>query len=227
MKSTNLAGLACSAVLMGALSACGGGGSGYGGSGSAPSTYDIDTIVTKFEQTSQSYDLMATSGANTYSLQISSVPGSSAAFDGITADTATSTVTFFTNGTLTSTDISTLFYLTSPYESIGGIDATSGEVAVYSGQRVLPIAAKVGDSGTADTQTVYTDSSLTTVIGTITDTWTLSAGTGNDAILCLDSKGTNASGPFTETDCYTIDPAGDALALIITLTESGQTLVFQ
>ena len=211
-------------VMLGlALNGCGGG----GGGSSAPTTYDLDALVSAYVRVKHDYTLSATSGGNTFTLQLGSVPGPSATFGTLTADTSAATFELFENGTLVGNDTSTRFYEVNPYEPIGEYDATTGYVTVYGGQQRLPSAATVGDTGSLATATIYYDTSLTSVFGTLTDTWTLNAASGGDAVFCADLSESTASGPSTESDCYTIDPAGNVLGLTITLLVNGVEVTFQ
>ncbi|MEO5661633.1 MAG: hypothetical protein ABIQ90_17845, partial [Polaromonas sp.] len=89
--------------------------------------------------------------------------------------------------------------------------------------------AKVGDSGSLGTLTLYTNASKTTVLTTTQSSWTLEADTATSAFGCANSVLKNAAGVQTGTaaGCYKIDTNGNALGMRFTLSVAGKTLVFK
>lgn len=176
----------------------------------------------------QTYNLSATNGGNNYTLQLSYVPGAQATFNGQPAFTATETFNLSENGTLLTNVISINYFTISPYTNVGGVNQSSGQVAVYANQKALPQLATVGQSGALDTFTIYTDNTGTTVYATGTQTWSLEADTSTTALGCLDETvNLSAGGTDTESDCYQMDERGNVLSLQITLLVNGVTLNFQ
>lgn len=210
-----------SAVVM--IAGCGGGGS----SSTPPTTYNLDKFTSTYAQAKHDYTLSASSSGNTYSVTLSQVPGSSAMCGTTKAHTTTVTVNISENGSLINNDTYTRYYLLSPFKLLCDYDATSGEVTIYANQKALPAAASLGDSGSFDTATIYYDTSLTTVFGTMTDTWTLNSGSGGNALFCADSVTNSNNGSVSESDCYSLDASGNVLGLTVTLTTNGVTLNFQ
>jgi hypothetical protein len=210
-----------SVVLM--IAGCGGGGS----SSSPPVTYNLNTFASGYAKAKHEYTLSASSNGNTYSAQLSQVPGSSSSCGTTKTSTTTVTVNISENGTLVDNDTYTRYYVLNPYKILCDYDATSGDVTIYANQEALPTAASIGDTGSFDTATIYYDTSLTTVFGTMTDTWTLNSGSGGDALFCADSVSNTNDGDVTESDCYSIDASGVVHGLTVKLLINGVTLNFQ
>jgi len=210
-----------SVVLM--IAGCGGGGS----SSTPPVTYNLNTFASGYVKAKHDYTLSAASNGNTYSAQLSQVPGSSSSCGTSKTSTTTVTVNISENGTLVDNDTYTRYYVLNPYKILCDYDATSGDVTIYANQEALPTAASIGDTGSFDTATIYYDTSLTTVFGTMTDTWTLNSGSGGNALFCADSVSNTNNGDVTESDCYSIDAGGNVHGLTVKLLINGVTLNFQ
>jgi hypothetical protein len=207
------------------LCACGGGSS----SSTALFQYPLDSAFSAYGQMYQDFNLTATSGSNTYTLQISSIPGNMATFNGVFAFTTTNTRTLSENGTNLSTDVQTQYFTISPYTPLGSSD-TNGQVTEYANQIALPELATVGQSGSFARYTTYTDSTKNTVYATATIKWSMETDpTQIDttvAFACLKYVGTLNGAANTETDCYLIDQNGNVLTVQVTMVVNGVTLIF-
>lgn len=205
------------------IAGCGGGGS----SSTPPPTYNLNAFASTYAQAKHEYTLSASSNGNTYSATLSQVPGSSATCGTTKAHTMMVTANISENGSLINNDSYTRYYLLNSYKLVCDYDTTTGYITIYSNQNALPTAASIGDSGSSDTATTYYDTSLTTVFGTMTDTWTLNSGSDGNALFCADSVSKTNNGSVSESDCYSLDANGNALNLTVTLTVNGVTLNFQ
>lgn len=214
------------AVAVLSLYACGGGGGSSNNPPPPPQTYALNSAISAYEQENHNYTLTANNGGNTYTFQLGFTPGSMGSFLGQSAFTGTSSGTLSENGTVISNDIQTDYFLLGPFKPLGNVD-TNGNVWIASNQTALPDNATIGGSGAFDTVTVYSNSTLTIVIGTFTETWTLNAGSGSDAIGCLNTVGTLNGVSETESVCYTIDANSNIIGLAITLDVNGTVLNFQ
>lgn len=177
-----------------------------------------------------SYNLSASSGGNKYTLQVSVVPGAGGSFNGQSALSNTLSLNISENGTLISNDISTDYFIISPYTPLGAFDQSNGQMIVFANQTALPDLATVGESGPLDTFTTYSKDtgSGTTVYATGTETWTLDADTSTSALGCVDlTENLSAGGTVTDSTCYQLDERGNVLSMQITITENGVTLNFQ
>lgn len=214
-----------------ALGGCGGGGSSSSSSSppppAPPQTYALNSAISAYSQENHSYNLSATYSGNTFTVRLSFTAGSTGTFMGQSGDTATESLTLYENGTLLFNDIQTEYFLLGPYKLLGVVDNTTGNVWVASNQVALPDNATIGDSGAFDKETVYLDSTLSTVIGSFTDTWTLNSGPGSDAIGCLNSTGTLNGTSETTAECYTLDTSGNVTGLTVTIYVNGVQLKFQ
>lgn len=208
------------------LCACGGG----GGNSSPPLQFPLDSTFSAYQQMNETFNLTATSGADTYTLQITLVPGQLSTFGGVSAFTATKTVSLSENGNPVSNDVQTEYFTTSPYTLLGA-DDSNGQVTVYANQKAISDTATTGQSGPFNTYTTYTDNTQTTVYATGTTTWSLEGDASQVdadlALACMDTTGTVNNAAFSESDCYLVDLFGSVLTLQVTMTVNGQTLVFQ
>lgn len=224
MRSGMRAILISSLVLL--LSACGGGGS----SASAPpstSQYEIDSAYSAAAQMNQTYNLTSILGNNTYTLDVSYVPGSMSSFNGQPAFTATMTSVLSEDGVLITSSKQTEYFTISPYFPLGAINA-NGQVTVATNQAPLPVYATVGQTNLYDTTTTYTDNTLTTIYSVASSTWSLSQDTSTTALSCINTVGTIIGvGSTSESDCYQIDKSGNVLSLQVFLLVNGTTLIFQ
>jgi len=213
----------CAFGLFGGLAGCGG-----GNSDTTTDQFPLDAAISALAATNQNYGLEATdNNGNIYGVQLIYTVGAEQSFEGTAALTTLRGFALFENDNPVSADSKLKFYLTSPYTQIGDVDQVNGQYTVYAHQTPLPTLASVGDSGNFDTATLYSDSTLETVVGTEVDTWNLNAGGGDQAKLCLNYTVTPTGGTAsTETDCYTVDIDGNTLGLSIQLTINGSLLTF-
>lgn len=208
-----------------ALCACG------GSSSSSGYQFPLDGAFTYYEQTNESFTLTATSGSDTYTLQITSIPGSGlSTFDGVSAYTSDQTETLSKNGTVISDDSQTLYYTIGPYTRVGIIDA-NGQETVYANQTALPDYSLINMTGAFDTDTTYTDSTRSVVYATGTTTWDTEEYPLQPnqpiAFACLDTVFTINGSKSPESDCYLMNTVGYIVTLQITMTVDGVTRIFK
>lgn len=219
--------LAIFLLLLSGLSGCGGGGGDGGGSAPPATLFPIGSAMSTFFQTSHSYTLTATNGANTFTIQTSFTPGSASSFEGQATSTYTQSGTVSVNGVVTGGVNSGVTYFTaSPYKNLGYISSTD-QYQVYANQQTLPTNATVEQSGLLDTSTTYTNNTKTVVYATDTETWSLSPDTLTTAWMCIDDTYVIVgSSPVALTHCFKIDTTGNVLALKVSMPINGTTLNF-
>ena len=227
MKRSTLLALTLSTVF---LAACGGGG-GDAPTGPVTSTlsFPLDAAYTKAMTTGVSLNGTAVDGADTYTMSLSIAPAADEVFEGAVSKKAIQSLTMKKNGSvLVATTISNYFSI-NPYTTKGGIYSDGTYAVQTSTTGNFPTAAKVGDSGTLGTLTLYTNASKTTVQATTQSTWTLEADTASTAFGCANSVIRDATGTQTGTaaGCTKIDTNGNALGMRYTLSVAGKTLVFK
>ena len=210
------------ALSMAALAGCGGGSS----STTPTAEYPLDSSQRAFYAMANSYTLHATAGGNSYVLRLQFVPGGMATFKGVAVLSYSLPENLSENGTVIDTSDQTDYYLGGPFTQAGALFST-GQVIVDDNQKLLPALAKPGQSGSLDTQTYYSDISFTSVIGTGTRTWKLTALTASTAQFCIYDTDDLGGSPETEVDCETLDTSGNVLALQITTNVNGTLLTFQ
>ena len=209
------------------LSACGGGGSSSSSAPPSTAQYPVDSAYSAVAQMNQTYNLTSTLGNNTFTLNIIYAPGVMSSFNGQPAYTATLTSILSEDGVLITSNVETEYFTISPYFPLGAINA-NGRVTVNTNQTPLPVYATEGQSNLYDTNTTYTDNTLTTVYSIASSTWSLSPDTSTTAFSCINMVGTIIGvGATSESDCYQIDESGNVLSLQVFMLVNGATLVFQ
>jgi hypothetical protein len=219
---------ACLSVISALMTAgCGGGG---GGSNSPAPQQNLQSA----RAPSQPMDIPATmltatdSSGNTYTINYSNTPGGMATFNGQTASTSMISLTVSENGAVVATEDSTEYYLTSPY-SLLGLSGTTGGVAwtaVVTGSSPIPTMLTVGTSGSLYSY-VYRDG-MGNTIGSLTETYTVTADTTTALFLNIDAAGTINGVQETETLTYLVASDGTVPALVeAKITVNGTTLTFQ
>ena len=221
------------------LTGCGGGGGygGYGGGGggnlmSAPG----EATINAYFQASHSATLNASSGANNFQLQISRVPGATTTFEGTAnAHTLVTTLNLLNNGVLVVNAITTGYFLVNPYVPLGSTSSTGTPYGVVTSSYPLPANFTVGGSGPVLNLTSYHDSTKAIVDISETGTYSITANNYTTLFACLDATLSNVTAQgtadglvnATESDCYTVDAAGNAALVSITLSVNGTVLKFQ
>ncbi len=211
------------------LSACGsGGGSAVAPSTSPTTTFPFASAVSAFMQASHNYNLSAVSGADTYSLQINFTPGTQQLFEGHLSSTMAESIIIKKNGVVASTFSDTAYFDVSPYKDWGDI-ASDGSYSVAAGQQALPSVASVGQSGSLETSTTYTNSTKTSITSTDTEVWSLESDTATTAWACINSTTTYTNGSPTVSggECFKADQSGNVSAMKFSIYVSGQSLTFQ
>lgn len=141
----------------------------------------------------------------------STSPANTAAtFEGTAGFSATSTLTLsFSNCTPASTATTSTAYVDSNYDPLG-FNSVGVNYGVYLTRLVIPTSVTVGATGTLGTQTLYTNSSKTTLNGKMNLSYVIEADTSTTAIVNLISKIYNTSGTLTATeqDRYRITSTG-------------------
>ncbi|UCH47228.1 MAG: hypothetical protein JSU95_14180 [Betaproteobacteria bacterium] len=140
-------------------------------------------------------------------------------FEGAPALSATRVTTInFTNcfeddvpATIAQTSI---LYYTTTYSPLG-YQITGSEYAVFTSGPAIPTTVMVGDAGVIGSETIYTDSTKTVIVGSQDMSFVVEPDTANTAIINISFKLYNAASvlEFTEQDRYRITSAG-ALTLI-------------
>jgi hypothetical protein len=148
-------------------------------------------------------------------------------FNGQSASTSIVAVTISENGAVLSTTDTTAYYLTDPYSPLGLSGTTNGVTytALITSFTPFPDTLNVGDSG-AILSANY-ENSMGTVIGGLTETYTVAAESPSSVELNIDSAGTINGSTVTETDTYSLASDGTPTIESVTLTVNGTTLTFQ
>jgi hypothetical protein len=224
----------CSAAtVLAMISACGG-----GGGSSAPnlSSAPGESAISAYVQANHQSSLNATDGVgNTYNLQISSVPNSgTTTFNGQTANSTVDTGNFSHNGLLQSNDITTEYYTLNPYTPLGSVSNTGTPYEIVTSFSALPATVTVGATGAFASSIFYHDSTQAVIDANSTETFSVKANNSKTLLVCLNFVISNVTAQgtadglvnSTESDCYTVDAAGNANLSTIAVTVNGTTLNF-
>ena len=207
------------------IAGCGGGG---GGSNPVPQQNLQSARAPSEPMAVSSTTLTATdSSGNSWSATYSSTPGGMAMFNGQNANTSAIALTISENGTVVATEDSTAYYLANPYSPLGLSGTTSGTAwtATITGYTPLPSTLTVGASGPLESVT-YTDG-MGANIGSLTETYTVTADSPNDLFLNVDAAGSINGVQETETLTYAVAQDGTVQALVqAQITVNGTTLTF-
>lgn len=156
-----IAGL-CLAAL---LSACGG-----GGSDPAPTptpvvaaSFPLDAAYTKAMTTGVSLNGTAVDGVDTYTLSLSIKPASDAIFEGVVRKHSIQSLTIRKNGSVGAVSNIDTYYSINPFTTYGASYSDGTYAVQTSNAGAFPAMAKVGDSGSLGTLTLYTNARKTTV----------------------------------------------------------------
>jgi hypothetical protein len=151
-----------------------------------------------------------------------------AMFNGQNASTSAIALTISENGAVVATEDSTAYYLVSPYSPLGLSGTTNGTAwtATITSYTPLPSMLTVGASGPLDSVT-YTDG-MGNNIGSLTETYTVTADSPNALFLNVDAAGSVNGVQETETLTYSVASDGTLQALVqAQITINGTTLTFQ
>ena len=178
------------------MTACGGGGGGSSGPVASTSTFNVlAAYVSTFTSPSvNNFNISGSSGSTSVSGSGTATIGnvSSGTFEGQSALQRTTTVTgsFTVNGTSYPLNSSQVSWTDSNYVPLGSVD---NEYTVITGTPTLPTAVRVGDTGPVYTANRYTNSSKTTLLGTVTSTYVVEADTASTALVTLINTYKNTS----------------------------------
>ena len=215
--------------LLAALAACGGGGGYAGGGGSMPQAQNLEAAPAPQEPFNiASTTLTATSGGNSYTAIFSQTPNNGTTmFDGQAAYSSTISLTITENGSTIGTEVSTAYYLESPYEPLG-LSYTAGGISytlLFSSTNPYPSTLTVGSSGTLGTGTYYLPGT-NDVVGSFTETYSVTANSSSNLLLTTHGSGTVVGLSVDETITYIVDSSGAVSLDSVQLTVNGTPLTF-
>ncbi len=223
--------LVFSGFLLAALAACGGGGGygGGGGGGSMPQAQNLEAAPAPQEPFNiPSTTLTATSGGNSYTAIYSQTPNNGTTmFDGQVAYSSAVSLAITENGSTIGTEVSTAYYLESPYEPLGLSGTVSGTAYtfLFASTNPYPSTLTVGSSGPLGSGTYYL-SGTNDAVGSLTETYSVTA--YNSSILLLTTYGSSTvnGSSVNETITYTVNSSGTVALQSVQLTVNGMALTF-
>ena len=214
------------------LSACGGGGSDAVVAPTAPvaaTTFPLDTAYTQVATKGIFLNGTAVDGVDTWTMALSVAPGADQTFEGAIAKKSVQSLTIKKNGATVISSGGETFFTINPF-IVKGLKSNDGTYGVQTAVgSALSNAAKVGDSGSLGTTTVYSNSSKSSVLFTQEGTWTAEPDTATTAFGCSNFTAKDTAGVMlgTTSGCYKVDTNGTVSGLRFTLAVPGKTLVFR
>jgi hypothetical protein len=226
------------AVLLMALTACGGagndgggGGGGDGGDGAMQSSatpQNQESVPAPPEPfTIGLTTLGVNSGGNSYAGTYSETPSSGTTmFDGQEANSSTISLTITENGSPIVTEIETAYFLENPYQPLGLTLSYSGGQFdfLYKSTNPLPSTLIVGGSGPLGSGTFYAVNT-NNAIGSLTETYSVTSSNGW-ILLNTYATGTVNGQSISQTISYVVN-SGEATGVAsVEMLVNGTTLSF-
>lgn len=192
------------------LAACGG-----GGGGAAPAEFSLQAANAARVATGYSLDFVVNEMTNNCTGSATQTAGKPvpATFEGVAAIAVTNTQSLTlancgTAGTLGGSATAVDYY-DSAFGAIGS--TTGGQYGVYQPlPAMLPDSVRAGDQGSVGTQTLYTDSSKTTVASRVRYGYAVSADTSTTLAVVLTAQGYDPADnlQFSESDHFRLGADG-------------------
>lgn len=183
------------------LSACGGGSGGGSQQSAPPPASGTTTQVQNLKAAPAPQEpfnipsatmTAGTYNGNSYTAIYSQTPNNGTVmFAGQAAHSSTISLTISENGSTIATEVSTAYYLESPYVPLG-LSGTAGGTAytfLFTSTDPLPSTLTVASSGQLGSGTYYV-SGTNTAIGSLTETYSVTEDGSSDLILITNSSGT-------------------------------------
>ena len=223
----SLLGAALATMTLAALNACGGG--GYS-SNSSPMPVQAPMPVQDLQWVSapaQPWCITPTDPLydGNFSLTVSCTPGGMMVFKGQMANT--SVLTLAVSATVVSTEDTTAYYLTNPYAPLGFSGTTNGVAwtATVTSFTPIPATLTVGTSGPLLSAN-YRDS-LGNVIGSLTETYTVTAVSSTALDVNINSAGTLNGTPVSSTSRFLVTSTGTIYLTEVQITVNATPFDFR
>jgi hypothetical protein len=217
--------------LLGALAGCGGGGGGGGSMPQAqmPQTQNLEAAPAPRQPFNiPSTTLTTNVDGNSYTAIYSQTPNNGTTmFDGQAAHSSTISLTITENGSTIGTEVSTAYYLESPYEPLGLSGTVSGTAYtfLFTSTNPYPSTLTVGSSGPLGTGTYYL-SGTNDAVGSLTETYSVTANGSRSLLLTTYGSGTINGSSVNETITYVVNSSGAVTLDSVQLTVNGTALAF-
>jgi hypothetical protein len=196
-----------------------------------------ETALAAYLQETHNYTLKASSGGNSYTLQLSRVPNAgTTSFNGSAPTySRVDTVTLDENGLRLAQKVSTDYFLLNPYVPLGRVSGSGSPYGIVTSFAPFPTTLEVGSTGDVNSVTYYHDSTKSVLDAHEADTYSVEANDATTLLMCLETTITNVTAQGTaddlvddaESDCYSVDAAGDTALVSTTMTVNGADLTFQ
>jgi hypothetical protein len=176
----------------------------------------------------QSVTLTTNLNGNSYTAIYSQTPNNGTTmFDGQAAHSSTISLTITENGSTIGTEVSTAYYLESPYVPLGLSGTVSGTAYtfLFTSTDPLPSTLTVGSSGPLGSGTYYV-SGTNTAIGSLTETYSVAANGPSSLLLITHASGTVNGSSVDESFTYVVDSSGSLSLDSMALTVNGTALLF-
>ena len=172
--------------------------------------------------------LTATSGGNSYTAIYSQTPNNGTTmFDGHAAYSSTVSLTITENGSTIGTEVSTAYYLESPYEPLGLSGTVNGTAYtfLFTSTNPYPSTLTVGSSGPLGSGTYYVVNT-NDGIGSLTETYSVASNNASTVLLTTYATGTVNGQSISETINYAVNASGAFELQSVEILVNGTTLNF-
>jgi len=172
--------------------------------------------------------LTGTVSGDPVTLELSETPNTgTATFAGQVAETGDISLSVLEGNTPVVSQTVTGYYLTDPYTPLGLSLTVNGvsEQVRFSSINLPPATLTVGSSGPL-TSGVYYAADGVTVIGSIMETYSVTANDPTSVKYSVTATGTVNGTPTSETDVYTVSASGSVALIEVDLLLNGQTVQF-
>jgi hypothetical protein len=201
-------------LLLGLLSACGGGGNDAGSSPAIVETYPLRTAWINYLSEARSYSFTSLRTDNP--ILVSGTLQQFAAQNDVFENAVVRSKVSVSSGTIQANNQTSSFqeketiYIDANYSAVGLVDDGNG-YAVVSSPSLIPQTAKIGDSGMIFVANLYASSDKSILLGTKSLSYVIEPETANMALLKLTETTQDPQGLVTDTivSVFRITPSGN------------------
>ena len=186
--------------------------------------YPIEATMLNIYTKARSAKLMAVVNSQTATAEIKVTPKGAMLFNGKSVQGGEISTTSTLSGQVTNQAVATNYFTLNPLVFHGFTDNT-GIYSLSTQTSSIPKSARVGESSTFVTDTVYTDQTMSRQLGVYEQTWSLTQDSHKTAWFCIGTSGNlllNNDPDSASTECYNINAQGDILASKVIITQPAE-----
>ena len=183
--------------------------------------YPIETTMLNIYTKARSAKLIVMVDGQKATADIKVTPKGAMLFNGKPVQGSEISTTSTLSGQVTNQAVATNYFTLNPLVFHGFTDNT-GIYSLSTQTSSIPKSARVGESSTFVTDTVYTDQTMSRQLGTYEQTWSLTQDSNKTAWFCIGTSGNlllDNDPNSASTECYNINAQGDILASKVIITQ--------